>query len=51
MQSFFNIAANVALVPFKGITLPFISYGGASIVVTLAALGIVANISKFTKTK
>ncbi|MEI6886857.1 MAG: putative peptidoglycan glycosyltransferase FtsW [bacterium] len=49
LQSFLNIAANVALIPFKGITLPFLSYGGSSIVVILSAMGIVLNVSKYKK--
>jgi len=41
-----NIAANVALIPLTGVPLPLISYGGSNLVVILAALGILANISK-----
>lgn len=45
-QTFINIAAISGLVPLTGIPLPFISYGGTSLVALLAALGIVANIAK-----
>lgn len=46
-QAFLNIASMVALVPLTGIPLPFISYGGSSLVMVLAACGILLNISKF----
>ena len=45
-QAFLNIASMVALVPLTGIPLPFISYGGSSLVMILAACGILLNISK-----
>ncbi len=45
-QSLFNIAAITGLVPLTGIPLPFISYGGTSIVFMLMAIGILLNISK-----
>jgi cell division protein FtsW len=46
VQSVFNLAAMVSLIPLTGIPLPLISYGGSSLVVTLSALGILLNISK-----
>lgn len=46
-QTFLNIAAMLSLVPLTGIPLPFISYGGSSIIFLLFAFGIVMNISKF----
>lgn len=46
-QAFLNIASMVALVPLTGIPLPFISYGGSSLVMILSACGILLNISKF----
>lgn len=49
IQALVNIGAMVGLLPLKGITLPFISYGGTSIVFVAAAVGIVFNISQFTK--
>ncbi len=45
-QMFINIAAMFSLIPLTGIPLPFISYGGTSLVVLLAAVGILTNISK-----
>ncbi|MEK7581108.1 MAG: putative lipid II flippase FtsW [Patescibacteria group bacterium] len=46
VQTLFNLAAIVALVPLTGIPLPFISYGGSSLFVTLSAIGILLNIKK-----
>lgn len=46
VQSFLNIGANVALIPLTGIPLPFISYGGSSFVILLAATGIMMNVSR-----
>jgi cell division protein FtsW len=45
-QSLLNLAAMVALVPLTGIPLPFISYGGSSLIVNLAAVGIIMNIAR-----
>src|SRR3990167_1210327 len=46
VQSLFNIASNVALVPLTGIPLPFISHGGSSLIVTMASIGILINIKR-----
>ncbi len=48
-QAFINIAAISRLIPLTGITLPFISYGGSSLIICLAAVGILVNISKYNK--
>lgn len=48
MQAFINIAVNTALVPVTGITLPFVSYGGSSLVASLIGIGILLNISQNT---
>jgi cell division protein FtsW len=45
-QAFLNIAVVTNLVPFTGIPLPFISYGGSSLSVTLVALGLLLNVSR-----
>ncbi|MFA6097619.1 MAG: putative lipid II flippase FtsW [Candidatus Paceibacterota bacterium] len=45
-QAFINIAAITSLAPLTGIPLPFISYGGSSLVVSLMGMGILLNISK-----
>lgn len=46
VQALFNISVVVSLLPAKGIPLPFISYGGSSVLVTMAAVGILLNISR-----
>lgn len=45
-QVFLNLSAMVALIPLTGVPLPFISYGGSSLIVNLVAIGIVLNVSK-----
>jgi cell division protein FtsW len=46
LQAFFNISVVLSLVPAKGIPLPLISYGGTSMICTLASIGILLNITK-----
>ncbi|QYO63881.1 putative lipid II flippase FtsW [Leptolyngbya sp. 7M] len=46
VQALFNISVVISILPAKGIPLPFISYGGSSVVFTLAAVGILLNISR-----
>jgi cell division protein FtsW len=48
IQAFINIGVVVALIPFTGITLPFISAGGSSLTISLAAVGILLSISRET---
>lgn len=45
-QAFINIGAMVGILPITGVPLPFLSYGGTSLVVSLAAVGIVLNVSR-----
>lgn len=45
-QAFINMAAISGLLPLTGIPLPFVSYGGTSLAITLASVGILLNISK-----
>jgi len=51
LQTFINIAAMLNLVPLTGVPLPFVSFGGSSLIVTLAAVGILLNISKYARTE
>ncbi len=46
LQAAVNMAVAVGLFPTKGLTLPFISYGGTSLVATLGAMGIILSVSK-----
>jgi cell division protein FtsW len=48
LQAFINIGVVVALVPVTGITLPFISAGGSSLIISFAAVGILLSISRET---
>jgi cell division protein FtsW len=47
IQALINIGAMIGLLPLKGITLPFISYGGTSVVFIAAAVGLVFQISRY----
>jgi len=47
-QTLFNIGSMIGLLPITGLTLPFVSYGGTSMMVLLGSLGLMANISKFS---
>lgn len=47
LQAFINIGANTATIPYTGVPLPFISFGGSSVIVSLAAVGVLLNISRY----
>lgn len=49
MQSLIHIAVVTSSIPTTGITLPFISYGGTSLVIYMGLIGILLNISKYGK--
>ena len=46
MQAFVNMAVVMGMVPTKGLALPFLSYVGTSLITTLAAIGILLNVSR-----
>ena len=46
MQAFINMAMAIGLLPTKGLTLPLISYGGSSLLITCLSLGVILNISR-----
>src|SRR5579864_6976019 len=46
LQAFINISVVLGMMPTKGIPLPFVSYGGSSLFVTLACIGVLLNITK-----
>lgn len=49
VQAFFNMAANVGLIPLTGMPLPFLTYGGSSTIITMIAFAMLLNVSKYTK--
>ncbi|MEN8171889.1 MAG: FtsW/RodA/SpoVE family cell cycle protein [Chloroflexota bacterium] len=49
LEAFMNMASLMGLMPFAGNTLPFFSLGGSNLVMTLAAVGIVLNVSRLSE--
>lgn len=49
IQSFVNLGGLTGLIPLTGVTLPFISYGGTSVILLSLAMGVLMNISMFHK--
>lgn len=49
LEAVFNIAAMTGLLPFTGIPLPFISYGGSALVAAMGAVGILLSVSRGTR--
>src|SRR6185369_7036820 len=49
-QAFFNISVALGLLPTKGIPLPFVSFGGSSLLVNLLGMGILLNVSQHAST-
>ncbi|SEK47146.1 putative lipid II flippase FtsW [Ectothiorhodospira marina] len=48
LQAFINMGVNMGLLPTKGLTLPLMSYGGSSMLVTCAAMGLLARVHRET---
>ena len=46
IQAVINLMVVIGLIPVTGVTLPFLSYGGSSLLVSMVAIGIIMNISK-----
>ncbi|SFB18381.1 cell division-specific peptidoglycan biosynthesis regulator FtsW [Lentibacillus halodurans] len=51
IQAFINLGAISGILPITGVPLPFVSYGGSSLLVMMVAMGIMNNIAKFVKQK
>ena len=47
LQAMVNIGASTGSIPYTGVPLPFISYGGSSLIISLAAVGVLLNISRY----
>nr|BBH94263.1 hypothetical protein KTA_24620 [Thermogemmatispora argillosa] len=47
VQAMINIGSSTASIPYTGVPLPFISFGGSSLVVSMAAVGVLLNISRY----
>ena len=46
-QTIMNLFVVIGLIPVTGVTLPFISYGGSSLLISMVSMGIILNISRF----
>lgn len=46
-QTLLNLCVVIGLVPVTGVTLPFLSYGGSSLLITMISIGIILNISRY----
>lgn len=51
LQAFLNIGANLAVVPFGGMPLPLLSYGGSNTIAVMAGIGLLLNVSRQYKSK
>ena len=47
LQAIINVGASTDSIPYTGVPLPFISFGGSSLVISLAAIGVLLNISRY----
>jgi cell division protein FtsW len=50
IESFMNISSMLGIIPLSGMPLLFVSHGGTALIITLGAVGIIANVSKYQKT-
>ena len=50
-QAIVNIGGVVGIMPMTGLTLPFLSYGGSSMIASMAAVGLLLNVARYTKRK
>ena len=48
-QTVLNLSVVIGLIPVTGVTLPFLSYGGSSLLITMISIGIILNISRYEK--
>lgn len=48
-QCLLNLMVVVGLIPVTGVTLPFLSYGGSSLLITMTSIGVLLNISRYTR--
>ena len=48
-QTFVNLGGMLGIIPLTGVPLPFISYGGTSVILLSVAIGILMNVSMFVK--
>lgn len=48
-QTLMNLMVVIGMIPVTGVTLPFLSYGGSSLLITLCSIGILLNISRYQK--
>ncbi len=49
LQTIVNVGSTTGAIPYTGVPLPFISYGGSSLVVSMAAVGVLLNISRYIR--
>lgn len=51
VQAFINIGSMLGVMPITGVPLPLVSYGGTSLAITMGAIGVILNISRYAKIK